>query len=437
MKRATIGKRLAALLCAVLLTAALLPSVTAYGSAKATDDSTAATATTDTAAEKKTDDAGTAGTTSGTTAGTTTDAKTDDKSNQKDAVREEYERLQQQINGKRQEMDDLKNQLNQIKGQKASTQQKKNLLDQRNAALQEEITLLEEQIDVTTRSIAANEELEKHQTELFHKQIRAEEEQGTISYWSVLFKATGFADLLSRMDFINEIVEHDQSVIDQLRTLRQQLAQDKADLEQQQAELTASKTELDAQVAEATRVFEEYAASEAGQQALLNQQAAREKELQEEIRKSEEANRNNQTAVGGFIWPTACRLITGGYGGRDAPCPGASTYHLGVDIGASWGSDIYATKAGTVMLANEGWNYGLGYCVKIQHDDGTSTVYGHMSRVIAVTGQRVAQGQVIGKIGSTGVSTGPHLHYEIRIGGVNGTAVNPLPYLPGYVRYGW
>ena len=167
------------------------------------------------------------------------------------------------------------------------------------------------------------------------------------------------------------------------------------------------------------------------------EQAAREKELQEEIRKSEEANRNNQTAVGGFIWPTACRLITGGYGGRDAPCPGASTYHLGVDIGASWGSDIYATKAGTVKVANEGWNYGLGYCVKIQHDDGTSTVYGHMSRVIAVVGQRVAQGQVIGKIGSTGVSTGPHLHYEIRIGGVNGTAVNPLPYLPGYVRYGW
>ena len=201
--------------------------------------------------------------------------------------------------------------------------------------------------------------------------------------------------------------------------------------------LNTQLAQLDAQVAEATRVFEEYAASEAGQQALLNQQAAREKELQEEIRKSEEASRNNQTAVGGFIWPTACRLITGGYGGRDAPCPGASTYHLGVDIGASWGSDIYATKAGTVMLANEGWNYGLGYCVKIQHDDGTSTVYGHMSRVIAVTGQRVAQGQVIGKIGSTGVSTGPHLHYEIRIGGVNGTAINPLPYLPGYIRYGW
>ena len=362
--------------------------------------------------------------------------------------------LNDQLAETRAKKQEIQQQLDQIKSDKAKALEQKELLDQQAAVIAQQIDLLELQIKDTQDRITENEAQEEQQYQLFCRQVRQEEERGTVSYWSVLFKATGFADLLSRMDFINEIVEHDQSVIDQLRALREQLAQDKADLEQQQAELTASKTELDAQVAEATRVFEEYAASEAGQQALLNQQAAREKELQEEIRKSEEANRNNQTAVGGFIWPTACRpttgagpgarlrppprrLTPGGYGGRDAPCPGASTYHLGVDIGASWGSDIYATKAGTVKVANEGWNYGLGYCVKIQHDDGTSTVYGHMSRVIAVVGQRVAQGQVIGKIGSTGVSTGPHLHYEIRIGGVNGTAVNPLPYLPGYVRYGW
>ena len=312
--------------------------------------------------------------------------------------------LNDQLAETRAKKQEIQQQLDKIKSDKAKALEQKELLDQQAAIIAQQIDLLEVQIQDTQDRITQNQAEEEKQYDLFCHQVRQEEERGTVSYWSVLFKATGFADLLSRMDFINEIVEHDQSVIDQLRTLRQQLAQDKADLEQHQAELTASKTELDAQVAEATRVFEEYAASEAGQQALLNQQAAREKELQEEIRKSEEASRNNQTAVGGFI---------------------------------SWGSDIYATKAGTVMLANEGWNYGLGYCVKIQHDDGTSTVYGHMSRVIAVTGQRVAQGQVIGKIGSTGVSTGPHLHYEIRIGGVNGTAVNPLPYLPGYVRYGW
>ena len=341
--------------------------------------------------------------------------------------------LNDQLAETRAKKQEIQQQLDKIKSDKAKALEQKELLDQQAAIIAQQIDLLEVQIQDTQDRITQNQAEEEKQYDLFCHQVRQEEERGTVSYWSVLFKATGFADLLSRMDFINEIVEHDQSVIDQLRTLRQQLAQDKADLEQQQAELTASKTELDAQVAEATRVFEEYAASEAGQQALLNQQAAREKELQEEIRKSEEAGRNNQTAVGGFIWPTACRLITGGYGGRDAPCPGASTYHLGVDIGASWGSDIYATKAGTVMLANEGWNYGLGYCVKIQHDDGTSTVYGHMSRVIAVTGQRVAQGQVIGKIGSTGVSTGPHLHFEIT---ENGQIINPLKYLTDYIK-GW
>ena len=293
--------------------------------------------------------------------------------------------LNEQLAEPRAKKQEIQQQLDQIKSDKAKALEQKELLDQQAAVIAQQIDLLQLQIKDTQDRITENEAQEEQQYQLFCRQVRQEEERGTVSYWSVLFKATGFAALLSRMDFINEIVEHDQSVIDQLRALREQL----------------------------------------------------EKELQEEIRKSEEANRNNQTAVGGFIWPTACRLITGGYGGRDAPCPGASTYHLGVDIGASWGSDIYATKAGTVMLANEGWNYGLGYCVKIQHDDGTSTVYGHMSRVIAVTGQRVAQGQVIGKIGSTGVSTGPHLHYEIRIGGVNGTAVNPLPYLPGYIRYGW
>mgnify|MGYP000784150298 CR=1 FL=1 len=326
---------------------------------------------------------------------------------------------------------EIQQQLDKIKSDKAKALEQKELLDQQAAIIAQQIDLLEVQIQDTQDRITQNQAEEEKQYDLFCRQVRQEEERGTVSYWSVLFKATGFADLLSRMDFINEIVEHDQSVIDQLRTLRQQLAQDKADLEQHQAELTASKTELDAQVAEATRVFEEYAASEAGQQALLNQQAAREKELQEEIRKSEEASRNNQTAVGGFIWPTACRLITGGYGGRDAPCPGASTYHLGVDIGASWGSDIYATKAGTVTSAS--YNEAYGNMVTINHGDGYSSLYGHMTNYIISVGDTVSAGQTIGYVGSTGYSTGPHLHFEIT---ENGKIINPLKYLTDYIK-GW
>ena len=174
MRHVKTGKKVLALLCALLMTAALLPPAAVYG--------------------------------------TTTDSSAD-----ADAVRKEYEQLQQQINDKRQEMNDLKNELDKIKNDKANTQQKKNLLDQRNSALTEEINLLEAQIELNTSSIAANEALEQQQTELFHKQIRMEEEQGTVSYWSVLFKATSFSDLISRIDFINEIVRYNHQVIDNLR----------------------------------------------------------------------------------------------------------------------------------------------------------------------------------------------------------------------------
>ena len=437
MKRATIGKRLAALLCAVLLTAALLPSVTAYGSAKATDDSTAATATTDTAAEKKTDDAGTAGTTSGTTAGTTTDAKTDDKSNQKDAVREEYERLQQQINGKRQEMDDLKNQLNQIKGQKASTQQKKNLLDQRNAALQEEITLLEEQIDVTTRSIAANEELEKHQTELFHKQIRAEEEQGTISYWSVLFKATSFSDLVSRIDFINEIVRYNQKVISDLQTIRQQLADDKAALEEQNESLAASKQELEGEISESMKLLAEYIKTEEGKQAEYDAIKAEEEALDDLIAAAEAKARelgmdDIAGTVGGYAWPcNGIRWITSKFGGRQSPGGIGSTNHKGVDIGTPSGTPVLAAKAGKVSWAS--WNGGYGNCVIVSHGRGNSTLYGHLSSYNVKVGDMVSQGQVIAYSGNTGNSTGPHLHFGVM---ENDAWVDPLNYLTSWQYYG-
>lgn len=313
MKRSMMGKRLAALLCALLLTATLLPSVaygttTSDGAAKTdetkTDTTKTETTTTDTKAEDK-----------------TTDSKKDDA----DAIRKEYQDLQDQINNKRKEMDDLKNQLNNIKNQKANTQQQKNLLDQRNAALQEEINLLEEQIDVTTRSIAANEALEKQQTELFHKQIRSEEEQGTISYWSVLFKATSFSDLVSRIDFINEIVRYNQQVIKNLRDTRQQLADDKAALEEQNESLTASKKELEGEISESMRLLAEYIKTEEGKQAEYDAIKAEEEALDDLMAAAEAKARElglNDIAgtVGGYIWPcNGIRWITSMFGGPPIP----------------------------------------------------------------------------------------------------------------------
>ena len=425
MKRSMMGKRLAALLCALLLTATLLPSVaygttTSDGAAKTdetkTDTTKTETTTTDTKAEDK-----------------TTDSKKDDA----DAIRKEYQDLQDQINNKRKEMDDLKNQLNNIKNQKANTQQQKNLLDQRNAALQEEINLLEEQIDVTTRSIAANEALEKQQTELFHKQIRSEEEQGTISYWSVLFKATSFSDLVSRIDFINEIVRYNQQVIKNLRDTRQQLADDKAALEEQNESLTASKKELEGEISESMRLLAEYIKTEEGKQAEYDAIKAEEEALDDLIAAAEAKARelgmdDIAGTVGGYAWPcNGIRWITSKFGGRQSPGGIGSTNHKGVDIGTPSGTPVLAAKAGKVSWAS--WNGGYGNCVIVSHGRGNSTLYGHLSSYNVKVGDMVSQGQVIAYSGNTGNSTGPHLHFGVM---ENDAWVDPLNYLTGWQYYG-
>ncbi len=124
-----------------------------------------------------------------------------------------------------------------------------------------------------------------------------------------------------------------------------------------------------------------------------------------------------------YIWPAYGR-ISSGFGRRNAPKAGASTYHQGIDIAVPTGTSVMASNGGTVTVA--GWQSGYGYVVYIQHGDGRVTRYGHLSRILVRTGQRVNQGERIALSGNTGNSTGPHLHFEIRI---NGSAVNPLNYL--------
>lgn len=395
MKRTT-GKRALALLCALLMTAALLPAM-AYAT-------------------------------------TTEDKKS---SSEADAIRKEYNDLQQQINDKRQEMNNLKNELDKIKGQKASTQQQKNLLDQRNSALTEEITLLEQQIDITTRSIAANEALEEQQTELFHKQVRMKEEQGTLSYWSVLFKATSFSDLISRIDFINEIARYNKKVISDLQEIRQELADDKAALEQQSEELNASKQELEGQISESMKLLAEYIKTEEGKQAEYDAIKAEEEALDDLMAAAEAKARElglNDIAgtVGGYIWPcNGIRWITSMFGGRQSPGGIGSTNHKGVDIGTPMGTPVLAAKSGTVTWAS--WNGGYGNCIIISHGNGNSTLYGHLSGYNVTTDQQVKQGQVIGYSGNTGNSTGPHLHFGII---ENSNWIDPLNYLTGWQYYG-
>ena len=335
---------------------------------------------------------------------------------------------------------ELKQQLKDAQAKEYDAVYQKNLLDERNNVLLSQIDVLTAQISETETQIEQTQAEEQEQYELFCRQVREEEERGTVSYWSVLFKATSFADLLSRLDFVNEVMDYDQSVIDSLRQTRETLSIHQEELETHKTELEATRTELEEEIAAATAVVQQYAADAAAAKKLYDEMEAQAAAIEKKIKEAEEAARlaNLPGGAGGYIWPTnVTRLITSPIGYRSAASTNyvGTTNHKGVDIGAPWGSNILAAKAGVVTIASYGWNGGYGNYVAITHgSNSTYTLYAHMSTVLVSEGQTVTQGQVIGLVGSTGNSTGPHIHFEVH---ENGLLMNPLDYLPGYIRYDW
>nr|WP_325186270.1 peptidoglycan DD-metalloendopeptidase family protein [uncultured Oscillibacter sp.] len=357
---------------------------------------------------------------------------------------------------------ELESKLKSLADDKSTAIERKNILDQQIANTTSQIANAEEQIAQYDQLIAQKEEElrqaeaeEEAQYALFCRRVRAMEEQGTISYWSVLFKADSFTDLLSRMDFINEIMEADQRVIDDLKALQVRIDEARTSLEGSRAEaqavrdeLAAKKRELDTQRAEANKVIQQIAAAEEETEATLDEMEAEQKRIQQEIERLNRElqaqlaaeGKSSQSNPGGYIWPVNSRYITSTMGGRSSPGGIGSTNHQGTDIGrVGYTSPIYAAKAGTVIVSQRSSSY--GEYVVISHGSGNTTLYGHMSSRKVSVGQYVNQGDVIGITGSTGNSTGPHLHFEVV---ENGRRVNPLShgadpkmgYLTGYTLSG-
>lgn len=347
--------------------------------------------------------------------------------------------LSDQLQEARDAQAELEKQIEAIQSDKSKALEEKALLDRQNDKLRSEISLLQQQSDETQTRITELTQKEQEQYELFCRQVREEEERGTVSYWSVLFKASSFTDLLSRMDFVNEVMDYDRQVISDLQTTRQQLTEDKAALEQQKSELESSQTKLQQQVDAASALVREYEETEAGHQAMLDEAAEDEARIQELIRQQQSGGSSggsgssgSNSGVDGYIWPTNnTRLVTSPYGERWCPFHGYES-HNGADIGAARGSAVLAAKSGRVIQA--GWNGGYGISVMIAHDDGITTLYGHMDGCSVSVGQTVSQGETIGICGSTGNSTGAHIHYTMY---KNGSTIDPLPYLPGYIPWDW
>ena len=343
---------------------------------------------------------------------------------------------------------EVKSALAELVSQRASILEQKNLIDKQISLTEQEITNTESQIagyevllSQTAYELEENRKEEEAQYELFCRRARAMEEAGTTSYWSVLFKADSFSDLLSRLSDIQEVMDYDQNVLDGLRQIKAQIQAKqeeqedlKAGSEAAKVTLEEKKADLDEQRAEAEKLIQELNSSVADVEKELKEIQAAEDALQKEIKdkEAELARQLNWTAsVGGYIWPeTVSKRITSPMGGRNINYPGASTNHKGVDIGGvGYTTNVLATKAGQVMTA--AYHSSYGNYVVIFHGTGNTTLYAHMSSIKVKVGDYVNQGDVIGITGCTGVSTGPHLHYEIT---ENGSRVDPLTYLSGWVK---
>ena len=348
--------------------------------------------------------------------------------------------LEQKKREQQEKLKDLEKQIAEAKAKKEDVMVTKKLLDQRNQLLLEQIDDTQNQIDDAAAQIARYELLEQEQYELFCQQVRSEEERGSLSYLSVLFKATSMADLLNRMEFVNEVAEYNKTLIAAMKETRENIKAEKTEMEAKEAQLGEQQDELQGKLDETTKLMNEYAAD---QKALEKMHAAEEKAADEIDAQIARLIADSDVVPGseGFIWPVSTsKMISSPIGSRVAPGGFGSTNHKGVDIcNVGYTSSVYATKSGRVLLTNSsGWGGGYGNYVVIDHGGGLTTLYAHMSVVKVSPGDTVSQGTVIGVTGNTGASTGPHLHYEVRTTTiVNGKSVtvyqNPLNYLPGYI----
>ena len=386
----------------------------------------------------------------------------------------EIDELQKKLDALEQQAQEQQDVINDLTNQKARFITRKLALDGKIEINRQMIELIGEQIKIYDEIIAEKQaeldkalEKETAQTELLRSRIRAMEENSSYSYASFIFDSSSVTELLSRIGDVNDIMHYDKALEEEYMAAREDVESIKKSYEEVrheqellQKELDTKQAELDAQVEAAYTMIADIETlsddAQAEYDAIAEAEAEAEETLQEAIRKraAEEAAKNaannansggnsggsggnsggggssgggSATSLSNLQWPVpSCTLITSRFGYRVAPTTGASTYHGGLDIGAGMGASIVAAGAGDVIYA--GANGGYGNCVMIDHGNGVVTVYAHMSSIGVSYGQYVTAGQYVGAVGSTGVSTGPHCHFEIRI---NGAQTDPAAYFSG------
>lgn len=328
-------------------------------------------------------------------------------------------------------------------------------LDAELNTAQNELEIVQTQLADTEAKLAkSQDELEnatkekEDQAEAFSKRVRYIYENGSIGYLKVLFESTSFGDFLTRLQYVNDIMVYDEKTLERLRAVE-------GVIQVKTEDIANEKMEIEILVADQEIKYASLETKKDEKQALYNKYLQDEQNYEQVLQSTEEASNNvqkliNQAAAaaaaavaknssgnsgnsgqtvyytgGSLQWPVPSRsYISSGYGYRKRPIGSGTEFHTGYDIPASYGANVVAAEAGTVISA--GYMNGYGYTVILSHGNGLTTLYGHNSSLSVSVGQTVSRGQTIAKIGSTGNSTGNHLHFEVR---VNGSHVSPKSYL--------
>ncbi len=347
---------------------------------------------------------------------------------------------QAEINKQQQKKNEAQQKLDSTRTKRAKTLQNMELLEKEAGDIQAKIDAVNAKIAETDKSLAEQQvkldaatKKAEAQYALFKERFRVMCEQGDVSYIEMLLSAENFGDFVDKVEIVKEISQHDKDIFDKMEANRLEIeaARDEiADLKETQE---ASKSDLSSQKAALVKKQQEQQAymkelenDAATYQKIIDQADAAMESLRRSISGSLSSSSRGKSYVGGeFTWPTpSCHYITSHFSPRRKnPVSGIYKRHTGTDIGAAYGTTIVAANSGTVTLA--GWNSGYGNCVVIDHGGGKATLYAHMSSYSVSRGQSVQKGQQIGRGGSTGNSTGPHLHFEVLI---NGAAVNPMQF---------
>ena len=378
--------------------------------------------------------------------------------------------IRKQIAALKEEKKEIDAQLKEVKGQlKENTNEIKGIVARKDA-IDQEVQLLHQQIfninqQVSTYALLIadkQDELDEatvrlEELQLKNKErIRAMEEEGELSYWSVIFKADSFSDLLDRLSMVQEINAADQRRLKEISevgrkvsNVQEELIFEKSALEAVRSELDESEAALEEKRKEADALLTELIAKGEEFEAMIDESEELQSDLMKEIAQAEKDLKaaeykewlatyvptkpsgtdttpsTQAPSSSGWIKPLKSYTITSPFGMRIHPIHKVERFHEGVDMAAPEGTPIYAAKSGKVTTTSYQAG-GAGYYVSINHGDGFASIYMHMTHYIVKPGQHVSTGQVIGYVGSTGGSTGPHLHFGISY---NGTYVNPMSYI--------